>query len=102
MKLTRTLKSDLRKTVSLMYGKEWFHPSDVSGVVIAGIGESEPFPECGGFGDWPVAMPTRLLGAGMGGLAERRLAHVWAKKLDNASLAVSQNLRPGHLASSRR
>ena len=40
--------------------------------------------------------------AGMGGLAERRLAHVWAKKLDNASLAVSQNLRPGHLASSRR
>ena len=44
MKLTRTLKSDLRKTVSLMYGKEWFHPSDESGVVIAGIGESEPFP----------------------------------------------------------
>jgi len=26
MKLPRTLKSDLRKTVSLMYGKEWFHP----------------------------------------------------------------------------
>ena len=44
MKLPRTLKSDLRKTVSLMYGKEWFHPSDESGVVIAGIGESEPFP----------------------------------------------------------
>ncbi len=44
MKLPRTLKSDLRKTVSLMYGKEWFHPSDESGVVIAGMGESEPFP----------------------------------------------------------
>jgi hypothetical protein len=44
MKIPRTLKSDLRKTVSLMYGKEWFHPSDESGVVIAGIGESEPFP----------------------------------------------------------
>ena len=44
IKLPRTLKSDLRKTVSLMYGKEWFHPSDESGVVIAGIGESEPFP----------------------------------------------------------
>ena len=44
MKLPRTLKADLRKTVSLMYGKEWFHPSDESGVVIAGIGESEPFP----------------------------------------------------------
>ena len=44
---------------------------------------------------YPVA------GAGMGGLAERRLAHVRAKELGNASLAVPQNLRPGHLASSR-
>ena len=43
LKLTRALKSDLRKTVSLMYGKEWFHPSDESGVVVAGMGESEPF-----------------------------------------------------------
>lgn len=43
-KLSRTLKSDLRKTVSYMYGKEWFHPADESGVVIAGMGESEPFP----------------------------------------------------------
>ncbi len=44
MKLPRALKSDLRKTVSFMYGKQWFHPSDDSGVVIAGIGENEPFP----------------------------------------------------------
>lgn len=44
MKLPRALKSDLRKTVSFMYGKEWFYPSDESGVVIAGMGESEPFP----------------------------------------------------------
>lgn len=44
MKLPRALKSDLRKTVSLMYGKQWFHPADDSGVVIAGMGESEPFP----------------------------------------------------------
>jgi hypothetical protein len=44
MKLPRTLRSDLRKTVSLMYGKEWFHPSDESGIVIAGMGENEPFP----------------------------------------------------------
>jgi hypothetical protein len=27
-----------------MYGKEWFHPADDSGLVIAGMGESEPFP----------------------------------------------------------
>lgn len=44
LKLPRTLKSDLRKTVSFMYGKQWFHPADDSGVVIAGMGENEPFP----------------------------------------------------------
>jgi hypothetical protein len=44
MKLPRTLKSDLRKTVSFMFGKQWFHPADESGVVIAGMGEAEPFP----------------------------------------------------------
>lgn len=44
IKLPRTLKSDLRKTVSFMYGKQWFHPADNSGVVIAGMGASEPFP----------------------------------------------------------
>jgi hypothetical protein len=44
IKLPRTLKSDLRKTVSFMYGKQWFHPAEDSGVVIAGMGESEPFP----------------------------------------------------------
>src|SRR5207249_3645939 len=35
---------ELRKTVSFMYGKEWFHSADESGMVIAGMGESEPFP----------------------------------------------------------
>jgi hypothetical protein len=44
MKLPRALKSDLRKTVSFMFGKEWFHSADESGVVIAGMGEVEPFP----------------------------------------------------------
>ena len=43
LKLPRALKSDLRKTVCFMYGKEWFHPADESGIVIAGMGESEPF-----------------------------------------------------------
>jgi hypothetical protein len=27
-----------------MFGKEWIHPAERSGVVIAGIGEEEPFP----------------------------------------------------------
>ncbi len=44
LKLPAALKADLRKTVSFMYSKEWFHPVDDSGVVIAGMGESEPFP----------------------------------------------------------
>jgi hypothetical protein len=44
IQLPRALKSDLRKTVSFMYGREWFHPADVSGLVVAGMGESEPFP----------------------------------------------------------
>lgn len=44
LKLPATLRADLRKTVSFMYSKEWFHPVDDSGVVIAGMGESEPFP----------------------------------------------------------
>lgn len=42
MKLPPTVKSELRKTVSLMFGKEWF--ADESGIVIAGMGESETFP----------------------------------------------------------
>jgi hypothetical protein len=46
MKLPRTLRSDLRKTVSFMYGKEWFHPSDESGIVIAGMARTNPFPLC--------------------------------------------------------
>jgi len=45
MKLPRSLKSDLRKTVNFMFAKQWFHPADESGVVIAGMGEIEPFPE---------------------------------------------------------
>lgn len=34
----------LRTIVGFMYTKQWFHPEDVSGVVVAGMGESEPFP----------------------------------------------------------
>jgi len=44
MKLPPNLKCDLRKTVTFMFGKEWFHPIDQSGIVIAGMGELEPFP----------------------------------------------------------
>lgn len=30
--------------VRLMYTQNWFHPNDKTGVVLAGMGESEPFP----------------------------------------------------------
>jgi hypothetical protein len=44
LKLPHALRSDLRKTVSFMYVTEWFHPADEGGIVIAGMGDSEPFP----------------------------------------------------------
>jgi len=37
-------KKDLRTIVRHMYTKKWFHPANLSGVVVAGMGESEPFP----------------------------------------------------------
>ncbi|MHB1751681.1 MAG: hypothetical protein ACYCTF_03075 [Acidiferrobacter sp.] len=42
--LTPALQEALRKTVEFAYGKDWFHPRDGSHVVIAGMGEAEPFP----------------------------------------------------------
>ena len=42
--LTQQLRRDLRTTVEFMYGKKWIHPTDRSGVVIAGMGEEEAFP----------------------------------------------------------
>ena len=44
IKLTRQLRRDLRNTVEFMFGKEWVHPAERSGVVVAGMGEEEPFP----------------------------------------------------------
>jgi hypothetical protein len=42
--LTPALKEALRKTVEFAHQKDWFHPRDLSHVVIAGMGEAEPFP----------------------------------------------------------
>ena len=42
--LTPALKEALRKTVEFAHQKDWFHPRDYSHVVIAGMGETEPFP----------------------------------------------------------
>jgi hypothetical protein len=44
MQLSRALKSDLRKTVSYMFGRQWFERDNESGLVIAGMGEEDPFP----------------------------------------------------------
>jgi hypothetical protein len=44
IKLTVDLRRDLRHIVEFMFGKQWIHPAEQSGVVIAGMGEEEPFP----------------------------------------------------------
>lgn len=44
MKLPAALKSALRRTVCFMYEKKWFHSVDRSYIIIAGMGETEPFP----------------------------------------------------------
>jgi hypothetical protein len=38
------VKERLRNIVGLMYSRQWFHPQDFSGIVVAGLGESEAFP----------------------------------------------------------
>jgi hypothetical protein len=43
-KLTPQIRHDLRETVRFIFEKEWFHPNAESYVVIAGMGEAEPFP----------------------------------------------------------
>lgn len=43
IKLNEALRSDLRKTVSFLFQKQWPEPFE-SGVVVAGMGEAEPFP----------------------------------------------------------
>ena len=42
--LPPNMQAALRKTVACVYEKEWFHPADQSRIVIAGMGEAEPFP----------------------------------------------------------
>ncbi len=42
--LTADIKAALRHTAGLTYQKDWFHPRDRSRIVIAGMGEAEPFP----------------------------------------------------------
>lgn len=42
--LTADIKAALRRTAGLTYQKDWFHPRDRSRIVIAGMGETEPFP----------------------------------------------------------
>ncbi len=42
--LTPEIRRHLRETVRLMFEKRWIDPLSFSGIVIAGMGESEPFP----------------------------------------------------------
>jgi len=44
LQLSKGVREGLRRIVMLMYSQEWLHPDERSGIVIAGVGESEPFP----------------------------------------------------------
>lgn len=46
LSLTPEHKRDLLVITRNMYTQRWFHPVDLSGVVFAGMGESELFPVC--------------------------------------------------------
>ena len=43
-RLSPEIKMSLRNIVKSMYGLQWIHPNDESGIVIAGMGEAEAFP----------------------------------------------------------
>ncbi len=42
--LSEEVRQGLRTTFTLMYTQKWLHPQELSGVVISGMGDSEPFP----------------------------------------------------------
>ena len=42
--LTDEIRDALRRLVKLMHTHQWFHPDNVSGLVVAGFGEAELFP----------------------------------------------------------
>jgi hypothetical protein len=42
--LTDEIRDALRLLVKLMHTHQWFHPDSVSGLIVAGFGEAEPFP----------------------------------------------------------
>ncbi len=42
--ISKDVLRGLRTIVRLMYTQNWFHLNDLTGVVVAGMGESEPFP----------------------------------------------------------
>jgi hypothetical protein len=44
VKLTRSLRVELRAIVALKYGKDWCHPAEDNCIAFAGMGNDEPFP----------------------------------------------------------
>jgi hypothetical protein len=44
LKLPSIVRTRLRRTAAFLFGKEFFLPAEESGLVVAGIGEAEPFP----------------------------------------------------------
>ena len=44
VRLTDEIRDALRRLVKLMHTHQWFHPDNVSGLVVAGFGEAQLFP----------------------------------------------------------
>lgn len=42
--LTDEIRDGLKLIAKLMHTRQWFHPDNFSGIVVAGYGEAEPFP----------------------------------------------------------
>ena len=44
LELSKAVHQRLRTTAKYMYAQKWFGPGDLSGIVVAGMGEAEAFP----------------------------------------------------------
>ena len=46
LQISPPIRQDLRAVARSMFTQLWFHPADLSGIVVAGLGEAELFPAC--------------------------------------------------------
>ncbi len=54
-RISKEFKQKFRTAIGLMYDRAWVHPDVQSGIVLAGMGEEEPFPVLQEFQVGPIA-----------------------------------------------